>query len=601
MRDVLLFAATLGLLTGFGEAAGLYLLQKRQWAGEAVDTLLVSRAIFYLSPLYDAALFVVLALLLAAVRRVTRVRALPNAIFFLLFLTAIFDWLCLLLDRVMEPQYTAILSAGIATQLTRWAWPRREAVLGASRRALPALAAVVALLMILIPLRDLYAAPAPGAAANAPAGAANVLIVVMDTVRADHLSIQGYARQTSPNLARLASEGSVFENAFSTSSWTLPGHVSLLTGKFPFEHGAEVKAYDGRYPLLSEAFEARGYRTGAFSGNPYYFARENGLGRGFLYFDGAFTRPGDVLMRTLFGRFFMIVYEQLTAADTPGRKRAAEMSASFLRWLDAGQGRPFFAVINYYDAHDPYLPPQPFRNRFSEKPNPGGELNGWGSRLTLQRPADVEGEKAAYDGAIAYEDDQLGVVLDALRERKLIGNTLIIVVGDHGEFFGEHGLYLHKNALYLEGIHVPLVMAWPGRVPSGGRLPAPESIAAIPASVMALMPGKGTEEFRGRPLGWNAAPPEDQTLVLSEIVTYGPRGRPVRNESLLDSRWHFILTEGQPPQLFEWQKDRAEAHNVAETEEGRPVVERMMKCYREHFAGIRNPGCSLNVPSAGGN
>jgi len=594
--------AGVGLITGVLEGASLYLLQASRWSGETIDYLLVPRRILYVSPLVDLVLFVALGFLAAGVCRVSRGRVSGRLILFLLFMLAVFDALSMALDRFMDVPYIAILSAGISTALMRGCWRHRDRLAAAARKFFWVLVPAVAVLFLFLRFSRLEAAEdAVAELGRPPAGAPNVLLIVMDTVRADHLSALGYSRTTTPNLDGLAAQGVLFERAISTSSWTLPAHASLLTGRFPFEHGAERRTYDGRFATLPEAFQERGYRTGAFSGNAYYFASTNGFGRGFLRFDGVFSTALDVLARTLYGRSFMMLYEEAPHSDLPGRKHADLVNAQFLGWVRKDSSRPFFAVLNYFDAHDPYLPPAPFRGKFAGSQDVGGMLNSWGERETLEHPADVKTEEEAYDGGIAYMDDRIGRLLASLKQSGLANNLLLVVVSDHGEFFGEHGLYLHKNALYLEGIHVPLLMVWPGHLPAGVRVAPPVSIARLPATLMSLVPGSDAVKFPSAPLEplWSGTPSADpEPLILSELVANSPPptgGPPLRTESLLSPRWHLIYTQGQKPLLFDWSRDPREQQNLAGTAQGREVVAAMMRCMQDHFALIRQPDCGLSA------
>ena len=598
--DLFSLSASVGLLTGLVEGGALLLLQDGRWAGDTINTLLVSRGIFYISPLADAALFLTVGFLAAGICRISRGAVSPKFVMFLIFLAAAFDWLALALDKVMNPPAIAVLSAGVSMVLLRRFWEGRARLVDLAKAALPVLALVVVMTFMRLQIANRHEAQAAVTALPAaPLGSPNVLLVVLDTVRADHLSSLGYSRTTTPNLDRLAAQGVIFENAFSTSSWTLPAHASLLTGRYPFEHGAEVKAYDGRYPTLGEAFESRGYRTAAFSANTYFFARENGFGHGILHFDGMFSNLSDALMRTLYGRFLMAAYEKAGRSDLPGRKCAELVNAGFLNWLQEDSARPFFAVLNYFDAHDPYLPPRPFRSRFSGGAEVGGLLNGWADRKAVERPSDAQAERDAYDGSIAYEDDRIGKLMGDLAKRGLAENTLLVVVSDHGEFFGEHGLYLHKNALFLEGIHVPLLMVWPGHLPEGVRIQNLVSIARVPATVMALLPSGSRHDFPGpslAPLWQEGKAADGGQVILSELVDANPTpegGAPLRSESLLNSRWHFIYTRGKPPQLFEWRKDFGEQENLAATQSGQPVLAAMMSCLESHLSAIRQSACGL--------
>jgi arylsulfatase A-like enzyme len=606
LSDVLFLASAFGLLSGLVEGATLLLLQKSRWAGGTIDIFLVPRRILYVSPLADLFLFVAVALLTAALWRLLRRGDQTQAVLFMLIFMLVFDWLSIALDLVIDPPVIVILSAGISVRLAVLCRKKASWLFQAARRAVPALALGVLAVFAGVQAQRLAGERSSSVeSARERAGAPNVLILVMDTVRADRVSALGYQRPTTPNLAQLASQGVLFESAFSTSSWTLPAHASLLTGRFPFEHGAEFTEYDGRYPTLAEAFQARGYRTAAFSANTFFFTPQVGLGRGFSHFDAMFCSLADALMRPLYGRSLVILYEQATYGDVPGRQNAADINENFLSWLGNGSEKPFFAVLNYFDAHAPYLPPVPFRSRFSIRPDPGGILNVWGDRETLERPDQKRDESDAYDGAIAYEDAQIGQLLQSLRLRHLAQNTLVVVTADHGEFFGEHNLYLHQKALYLPGIHIPLIVSWPGHVPSGIRVEAPVSLASVPATVTDVIPGKDSIHFPGLSLAgyWNGSGVQQPaSLILSELVTrtHTSTAHPDRRiESLLSGKWHFIQKQGESPQLFDWRADPSELHNLAASAEGAPVAASLSRCLNAHRETIREVGCGLTAPSAG--
>ena len=151
---------------------------------------------------------------------------------------------------------------------------------------------------------------------------------------------------------------------------------------------------------------------------------------------------------------------------------------------------PFFVFLNYYDVHAPYIPPQPFRGQFSELEEPGGRIStDWGMDHIYMpmTPEQLQEEIDAYDGAIAYVDYHIAKLLAELETRGLVQNTLVVILSDHGESFGEHGLLEHHNSLYREVIHVPMIFWWPDHVPAGERVTVSVSIAAIPATVLDII------------------------------------------------------------------------------------------------------------------
>src|SRR5262245_9458043 len=473
-----------------------------------------------------------------------------------------------------------ILSAGLATAFTRYTLKREERVLRYWRRSFPWIAAVIILLFIGVECGSwARERMAVSALSIAPPDSPNVLFIVVDTLRADHLSCYGYTRQTSPRLDRFAQEGALFENAYATSSWTAPSHASLLTGRYPHEHGVETKTpyalSDGRYPTLAEALKERGYRTAAFSANSFWFTRPMGFGRGFIRFEDFFQSPSDMALRTFYGRAFeQVVLRRLGIEDFPARKRAADINRSVLRWVDRYREKPFFAFLNYMDTHDPYLPPAPFRGKFSRSPAPGGILNGrLGRYHPPMTPVELQGEIDAYDGAIAYVDDQIGRLLDELRRRAMLDRTVVLVTSDHGESLGERGFLLHANSLYLETIHVPLILRYPERTPAGVRVTQPVTNAAAAATVMELV-GAGRQTIFPLPSLFQLWQPgsarragDSWTPPLAEIERqpWSLDRYPVSRgwiKSLVSSEWHYIRYENLEAEIYGWKNDAREEHNL---------------------------------------
>src|SRR5207253_2942347 len=235
--------------------------------------------------------------------------------------------------------------------VTRWFQTRQHAAPAFFRRTLPRVAAVAVLSLVAIEgtlwTREQLA---ERRLVKPPEGTPNVLVVVVDTLRADHASLYGYERLTTPNLDGIARQGVLFENDIAASSWTLPSHASLLTGRYPHEHLAEDEnPLDRRYPTLPEVLQRRGYRTGGFSANMYYFSRRAGFARGFIRFEDYFYSVGDMFFRTIWGRILNRYAPDSPRFDElPIRKRAAEVNRELFHWIDADRNRPFFAFINYF-------------------------------------------------------------------------------------------------------------------------------------------------------------------------------------------------------------------------------------------------------------
>ncbi len=596
-------AATFGLVCGLGEATGYLVFQRFRILDWDVARMHVEKEIMYISPLVDLGLFLVAGASLLVLGKILRRKNFRFSICVLSFFL-LFDWIGLT-GRV-QSLGSLILALGLGIAIARWTKGRESAVLDAARRLAPQLALMTVILFAGIEgekafAEFLAARQLPAAAPGTP----NVLLIVMDTVRADHTSVYGYVRPTTPNLERIASGGVLFEQAFSTSSWTLPAHASLLTGHEAHEHGGEIILYDGRFPTLEEEFRRRGCRTGAFSANEFFFSRQNGFGTGFMRFDDIFGSYADRFARTFYGR---VVAEKLAARfgykNILGRKSAADVNRELLRWIDEAPDRPFFAMINYFDAHDPYRPAQPFRSQFSKLPDPGGLLNELASRITLADPRLVQGEMDAYDGGVAYMDGQIGRLFTALSERGLLKNTCIVIISDHGEFFGEHGLFLHHNALYRMSIQVPLIFYWEGHLPAAVRVSEPPvSLTDVAATLTGIIPAAGAMRFPGQSLAplWSGnASPNGYAHPLSRVIAAKwsdhfslvlGAGKPESTSvevSLITSQWHYIFSQTRGEELYDRDRDPGETHNLASTPQGQLESHLLLQEARDRGA-LLNP------------
>jgi len=412
-------------------------------------------------------------------------------------------------------------------------------------------------------------------------GAPSVLLIVVDTLRADHLSVYGYARPTSPNVDQLAGHGLLFKNAVSASSWTLPAHASMLTGLYPHSHGAQAEDNLGTgFRTLAEALSADGYRTAAFSANGT-FSRGRGVGRGFVHFEDDFQNLTSISRETIFGfRLEEILSRLHLLDDLPGRLRAEQINRSALHWIDGGHG-PFLVVLNYYDVHDPYLPPDPYLHRYTNVRHP----NKWYSERWEQfehlSPAEIRAEMDAYDGAINYVDVNIANLLAELQHRGLTKNTLVVITSDHGEGFAEHGLMNHGNSLYRELTHVPLILWEPGTIPEGRVVAEPISLSSLSATVLDLvgskqvLPGISLRSF------WSGAPISNTSAPRSELaqLKWNPSypNYYASMQSLTSSEWHYISGGNTGELLFRCCGGDLDVNNVAGTADGRKVCEQFRR------------------------
>lgn len=353
-------------------------------------------------------------------------------------------------------------------------------------------------------------------------GRLNLLLVTLDTTRADRLGCYGHAQAKTRHLDRLASEGVRFERAYAAAPITLPSHASLLTGLYPFEHGVRNNGnfyLADRIDTLATVLKSAGYRTSAFVSS-FILDRRYGLARGFDTYDDRMDGS----------------QAQVLALEAERRgDRTARALADWLGAQAAGPPAPFFTWLHLYDAHEPYSPPPPFREAFARDP---------------------------YDGEIAFDDAALASILDRLAELALLDRTVVAVAADHGESLGDHGEETHSMFVYESAIRIPLILWRPGLLPQGRVVREPVRAIDLAPTLLDLLGVAGLRTPQARSLlpllqGHAAAAPEP---VYSE--TYLPRfymnWAPLR--TLLDGRYKLI--EAPRPELYDLEADPRETRNV---------------------------------------
>ena len=400
-------------------------------------------------------------------------------------------------------------------------------------------------------------APAP------PSGSPNVLLVIWDAVRRPNLTLYGYHRLTSPKLALRAAQGVVFERAYSTAPWTLPSHASMFTGYDMFDLNTSWTApLDQSRVVVSEVFSRAGYRTAGFTANLMATHRPTGLARGFQWYED--WRYGREVAEYV-GQTFLS--ERLRKYQPFRRwlifqgywKHAEDVNRSFVGWLGKSPGdRPFFAFLNYFDAHWPYRSSREMRARF-----PGEAL------------------EDRYDAAIGYLDAELDRLLSELDRRGLLANTIVVVTADHGEEFEEHGFPQHGESLYAQALSVPLVVIAPGRAPAGVRIPGVVSTRHIGPTLVGLA---GLDSVHGRLGGrslarfWlDSAPAADTVLAgvhqginqpNENQITAGPA------IAMIDQRYHYIRSGRGVELLFDTDADPEQRRDLIGVDSLKPVLER---------------------------
>jgi len=342
--------------------------------------------------------------------------------------------------------------------------------------------------------------PAPNSAAHrdpALRNRPNIVLIVMDTTRADHLSVYGYHRNTTPNLKAFAEHAVRYSRAVATSPWTLPSHASMLTGLMPSEHNADVEILDANglkrafhpladaYTTLAEALRDNGYDTAAVVSNTILLTRQYGLDQGFLYYDDRQRATLGTASPTALSpaTWLCKTYQSFTGGLACKFRSADQINEAVIDWLDHGVQTPFFLFVNYMEAHQPYEP----YPEFDPQLDGGGPTPGATDNLTSTAPrpglSEYQDDLRAYDVSIAYMDAHIGRLFEELNKRGLYDNAMIIVTADHGEGFGDHGQAGHAYTLYEEETRAPLLIRYPAAAASGTRHD-PISLASLPSMVL---------------------------------------------------------------------------------------------------------------------
>jgi arylsulfatase A-like enzyme len=571
---VLGLAVTLAFATALFELA-VHFVRRKFINPSSLGALQLNPQAYWMVPVSDVLIFGGCGLIVAAAALCRSRRLCAAGVFGLFFVSAI---AVLLTFRGLTPLACCTFAAGFAYQLTAQLLTRPSRADRLVRRGLPALLAIVALLACLGPGRENLG---DRRVAHAPSGSPNVLFIVLDTVRAESLSLYGYHRDTSPNLTKLAKRGVRFDRARTAAAWTLPSHASMFTGRWPYELSTRPdRPLDAAFPTLAEFLRDQGYATAGFVGNTYFCNRWFGLDRGFVHYEDVAVCLVEILRSSDMGRALISrIAPSIFTRDRPyahfNRKDATTINLDMLDWLDGQpKGQPFFAFLNYFDAHDPYISAAEAPRHFGLRPETAHEvaaLRDWlhmdktklPNRL-LQMAID------GYDDGIAYLDDQLGRLFAALDSRGLLDNTLIVITSDHGELHGEHSVYGHGSHLYRPAVNVPLLVVGPARVPRGTTVTLPVSLRDLPSTIVEVLGFDGPAPFPGRSLArcWasgHAQPSPDDEFLLTETSDELSKTpiRTTRARSLLHRGKVYIRNKDGSEELYDQEADAAESSNLA--------------------------------------
>ncbi len=345
----------------------------------------------------------------------------------------------------------------------------------------------------------------------------NVLIITLDTTRADHLGCYGYPGAKTPQLDSLARAGVRFARVYCPAPLTLPSHCSIMSGLYPVSHGVHNNGHE-LHPgvkTLAEIFKGHGYATSAFVSS-FSVDSRFGLGRGFDVYDDSFQ-------------------SQLPLKSSNAERRAEETFARFSRWLENNWGKRFFAWVHYYDPHLPYLPPSPYEEEFSSHP---------------------------YDGEIAYMDRYVGAILESLEKKGILEKTLIVVAGDHGEGLGDKVETGHGIFLYEETLRVPLIFYNPWVFPHSQIIENLARLVDLAPTILDIVGLKNeTAGMQGQSLtAWLKGKNRSDLDSLAE--TFYPRENFGWSElvGLISGPWKFI--QAPRPELYDLKNDPEERKNI---------------------------------------
>ncbi|MBI2881935.1 MAG: sulfatase, partial [Candidatus Tectomicrobia bacterium] len=402
----------------------------------------------------------------------------------------------------------------------------------------------------------------------APPGKPNLILIAVDTLRADHVSADARLRGLSPvpvetpAMDRLAGDGTLFLNAISQSSWTKPSFATFLTGLYPSTHGAVHKLH--RLPeeveTLAEILSSAGYVTGALANNvnisPTFNFQQGFTDYRYLRPDLPFRAPetGDHLV---FYRALRVVNERFLGGGRNPREYywpAEDVNREAFRWIEANAQRPFFLMIHYMDPHDPYFE-RPLNGRFYARirnPNPDPSLAGLYAK--------------AYAQEVRYLDTHIANLLDFLKARGLYDNSLIVLLADHGEEFHEHEGWWHGTSLFEEQVRVPLILKFPKGANAGKAHRGVVELLDVPPTLLEAAGLPRGKRMQGKSLAKLAADGETAagSPALSELNLEGQ----VMSSSRAD-RWKWIRANPgnprrlPPESLYDITKDPGERENLA--------------------------------------
>jgi arylsulfatase A-like enzyme len=447
----------------------------------------------------------------------------------------------------------------------------------------------------------------------------NVVLIIIDTLRADHLSCYGYPRKTTPNIDAFALQAVKYNYAYATAPWTLPSIASIMTGMYPVGHGADrlnatdygdnpalaITGLNKKYTPLAALLKNSGYTTaGAIS--VVWLQKKYGLNQGFDYYDENIPSAGNV-MRTCAALSFLNIFfpfnDFLISRGHNDRRIGDQVNASVIDWLNQYKSTdPFFLLVHYFDVHHPYFPqklgmqsvPCSIKSRYAKCAN-YSDVEKQITDSVIQRqkkllPDEKEFLTGNYDEHIASVDAKIGRLFSRLKEMNLYDESMIIIVSDHGEAFGEHDLMLHGICLYDDNLHVPLLIKYPLSDQKKETVDYPVSLTGFVPTILSYLSIRIPDYVQGAPF----SDQQHQVILANNVKIPAPPWRlpdsiNTDTVALLQDGYKLIKFINKHDQLFDLKKDPHETMNIISQEGSpNPKLQAEMKTYIQKYSKSRS-------------
>ncbi len=402
----------------------------------------------------------------------------------------------------------------------------------------------------------------------------NVILITISSLRADHVGAFGYERDTTPCFDSFAKDNILFRNAFATSGWTMPAHGSIFTSLYPGRHGATHidKTLDDEHLTLAEFLNRNGFFCAGFSCNPR-LNREYGYAQGFDFFDDFSV---SIMLESL-----ALGIENVT--DINKKRTNALINDAAIRWLQNNTHKQFFLFVHYYDNHWDYLPPSPYDNLYDpdyDGPIDGTEISREPLFSNPPDAADIKHIIALYDGEVKQTDRDFSELLKVIEDKGLFDNSIVVILGDHGEQFYEHGFTNH-HGLYEELIHVPMAISIPGLETKGKAVDSLVSQVDILPTILDYLGITIPESSRGKSLKPLI---EGKTETVNQFVyTEYTGGAASDCFAVRSSRYKLCMDSKDELFAYDLLKDPKEQIKIAPTDFPEEV-----KSLQNHLIRIKN-------------